>query len=174
MPLALSAVSQYAVECGKTLHRLHAQALPDGTIPRQTAEVAFPPLPAEVIPAFQRVVETAAGPNVSQVFAGLLGALQVQAARLRDELANLSPTAPPSAYVFAPTLEDRVLEAAVIHARAAALFRFARGKSEEVPVEFEGADRLTALHLMGFEETQESLHATANGRTNFSMLSASV
>jgi hypothetical protein len=172
MPLALSAVSEYAMGCGRLLRPLLAQAK-DETIPHQ--EIAFPPLPVEVIAAFQRIVETATEPKVSEVFARFLGALQVQAARLRSMEPNLSPTAPSSVHVFSAELEERILDAAVIWARAAALFEFARGKSDEPPLEFKGADRLTALHLMGFYDyEQERLYETANRRSNFSMLSATI
>jgi len=172
MPLALSAVSEYAMECGRVLRPLHAGAK-DETIGHRG--VTFPPLPVEVITAFQRIIETAPEPRVSGVFARFLCALQVQTARLDSVKTDLSAGAPSAVMVVSAELEDRVLDAAVIWARAAALFEFARGESDEVPREFNGADRLTALHLMGFYDyEQERLYETANGRSNFSMLSTSV
>jgi hypothetical protein len=172
MPLALSAVSEYAMECGRVLRPLHAQAR-DETISHQ--EVVIPPLPVEVIAAFQRIIETTADQNVSDVFARFLSALQVQSARLRSVAANLSPFAPSSVIVVSAELEDRILDAAVIWARAAALFEFARGKSDSPPLEFNGRDRLTALHLMGFYDYEQArLYETANRRSNFSMLSPAI
>ena len=172
MPLALSTVSEYAIECGRVLRPLQAQAK-DETIPHQ--EFAVPPLPVEVIIAFQRIVETAPDRNVSEVFARFLGALQVQAARLRSMAGNLSTAAPSAVLVVAAELEDRILDAAVIWARAAALFEFARDKADEPPTEYKGPDRLTALHLMGFYDyEQPRLYETANRRSNFSMLTPSL
>lgn len=169
MPLALSSISEYALACGRTLRVLHMQAAEE-TIPHQTAAVQFPTLPVEVISDFQNLIATTVDPAVGEVFARLLASLQVQAARLRSVQSNLAPDAPSAVMVVSAELEDRILDAAGLFARAGALFEFARGLSDVPPLEFKPGDRKLAMHLMGFYDYEQArLYETADRRSDFSI-----
>ncbi|MFC5422353.1 hypothetical protein ACFPOB_22555 [Bosea eneae] len=139
LPVALSALTDYAIECGKRLRRLltHTGSPPSANLLR------FPPLPTELIPLFKEIVENAPAEHTVS-FRAVVSELQVLNA-------NLSGLRRPSD--LAPlNLSSYAARCAYLHALSDMLFPYARFEHDH-PARTPGLKELEkALLFFGFHK----------------------
>lgn len=120
LPLSLSAICEYAVECMQRL---------DGV---KTIDTAMPPWPSYNVPVFPTAVilplqdaVRSSDQLIAKEIADLIAISQIQLARMKGlvEVMDGSLSAPYRNL----HIENGIYDAAVIHARASALFEYARG-----------------------------------------------
>jgi hypothetical protein len=161
MPLALSALLEYAQATGEKLRVVLDQAN-DQVIPATSNLPSFPEISAEVIVTLQNVIEPSEE-SVGEKIASLLGRLQVQSARIRSLNSDLRPGS--GTLVVTANIEQYVLDVAAIYALGASLLEYARDTPHVLPPTISWADIRRALFHMGFWNTEyPSLYHTVDQR----------
>ncbi|CDX14152.1 conserved hypothetical protein [Mesorhizobium plurifarium] len=144
LPLALSAVSEYAEECAHLLTDLIDKCV-GGALPTAARPPDLPALPLDALDAIKEMTEYAL-PSERQVLATLVAKVQVQRARLlgvTSARAGRGPT-----MILDLNLNRYLADSAEIHVRAGALFSFARNAVAVIGQHDIGADEIvTALKL---------------------------
>lgn len=125
LPLALSAICEYAELSVKSLKQRHAGG------PSQP-----PSVPTEALEQLVATVRTLDVEHV-QPFASIAQEIQVHNARISD--------ARGSSRLNEADFQEYVLDAAEVYARASSLFEFARFKSEQLPTELFADEMKSAL-----------------------------
>lgn len=150
MPLALSSMCDYATECGKRLLGIRRLAQ-DQRIPTSPNVPDFPSVPSDVVENFVTVIETS-DEAIAEKFAEVLRDVQVQSSRLRSlphEIAEAERV------VVLSNIDAYIADAAELHAKCVALFDYARGRSDSVPVTPVTAEQaFTALAIMRIRDYQ--------------------
>jgi hypothetical protein len=160
LPLALSALSDYARRCAVALKAIYAQR-DDESILKQINLPEFPSLPGAIIEDLRVMIEFG-DDALYDVLATLLEELQVQTARLNDLWGELRTPGERSTTVS--NIVDYILDTAFIYARAAALFDFARRKSEAIPGDPSYEQIMSALNQTGFLDEEFDRIREAAGR----------
>lgn len=161
LPLSLSLLSEYAEECASILEGLLGQCV-DGSLPRSVKVNAFPAPPGEAIQAFKEMTEVSL-PADRETLAAILTKIQIQ----RSRISSVPPDRRPEGMIVAAAnLEEYILDAAEVYARSAALYEYARGKTEKMPGPTITVDaQIAALNNLGiFDEPRERLVATLKRR----------
>jgi hypothetical protein len=148
LPLALSAIVDYAEAVVSSL-----TTTPTYSSYRAVVVPSAPYVPPDFdtasIMVLRDVIESAS-PEIGDRVATLLARVQVLAARLRALAANLLPSS--RAVGLEHNAVDYTIDAAVIFARASALFRYARRETDDAPDQIPSPTELTtALNLLGFD-----------------------
>lgn len=132
LPLALSELSEYASSCIKELYdiRPYFKAGVTTTIDmserqRRLTAWALPPLSNDLLSSLKECIEFA-DDAPAQAMISLIRHLQIQRTRLRDYISRAHGNNPSHLLVLA-NIEGAMYGAAEVHARASALFSFARG-----------------------------------------------
>jgi hypothetical protein len=104
-----------------------------------------------------------AKPVIGRRIWALLSEVQILGARQRDLIEELPK---PTSLVLLTNIEDYILNAAGIFARASALFTYARGATNKVPNSWLSEEELvTSLNLMGFDvSTHPALYTKVQRR----------
>lgn len=164
LPVALSALVEYCLACGKTLEFLfwekHSaelrraagadeeseEAAPPAVPAAAAKPLLFPNVPPELIPLFKDYIEHA---PESQTLAlrTIIRELQVLSANLRDEDAIGEE--------LSLNMLSYAARAAVLHARAEKLFPYAREACGDATIPPTVADAKKALDFFGFDKDQE-------------------
>jgi hypothetical protein len=147
-PLSLSAVCDYATACVRELEK--GRAVLDAELdaaPRPPVDLVAPPLPADLTPGFVGIIETSPEPE-GEALSTLLRELQVQHARIASHCAVARGEGRRNAILLRHNFDSGVCDAAVIHARASALFDFARGETTGLPGPLSGDNLLLSLRIM--------------------------
>lgn len=166
MPLALSALVEYAQSCAESLVRVRQAAL-DEKIPRPVATSYVPPtLDPGVISSLADVIASA-DPAVGDAIAKVISNVQVLGARLRG--IRDRAIRGPFDLILLTNLESYTVDAAIIFARGSALFLFARRATEEPGGDFPSEKALhDALNVMGFDvDANRRLYESASRRAEF-------
>jgi len=130
LPLALSVISRYAVASGKATKVLLDQCVGESLSARDVLTIpALPVLPAEAISTLKEMAEFLNSAEV-RYFAIMLAGIQVQASRLA---ATIERAGDEERLEVKFNLEEYIIDCAMIYARAANLFDFARGATDTVP-----------------------------------------
>ncbi|RUX75595.1 hypothetical protein EN925_19635 [Mesorhizobium sp. M7A.F.Ca.US.006.04.2.1] len=161
LPLSLSLLSEYAEECASILRSLLDRCV-DGSLPRSVKVKDFPTPPAEAIQAFKEMTEVSL-PTDRETLAATLTKIQIQ----RSRISSIVPKRRPERMIVAAAnLEEYILDAAEIYARSAALYDYARRKTEKIPDAVVTIDsQISALNNLGiFDELRERLVATLRRR----------
>ncbi|OBQ87499.1 hypothetical protein [Mesorhizobium sp. WSM3873] len=161
LPLSLSLLSEYAEECTVILRGLLNKCV-DGALPHSVKFKGFPSLPSEAIQAFKEMTEVSL-PGDRETLATILTKIQIQRSRISAITAERRP---PDMIVAAANLEEYILDAAEIYARSAALYEYARRKSQAIPSATISVDaQIGALSNLGvFDELRDKLVATLRRR----------
>ncbi|MBX4964475.1 hypothetical protein [Rhizobium binae] len=158
LPLALSNICQYAIDCGTQLRSLAAQCR-DGRLPGNTIIAAFPVPPSDAIQSLKEFIETS--PQRDRDFvAKLLSKIQVQISRLQ----GMRSDRPRGTIVLSINIEDHILDAAEIYGRASVLFEYARGDSNTMPNRLLAPDVYPALSAIGIWDISRERFAERIGR----------
>lgn len=161
LPLSLSLLSEYAEECASILRGLLDECV-DGALPRSVKVREFPTLPAETIQAFKEMTEVSL-PADRETLAAILTKIQIQ----RSRISSIPPDRRRREMIVASAnLEEYILDAADIYARSAALYDYARRKSETIPNPVVTTEaQISALNNIGiFDELRDRLVATLRRR----------
>jgi hypothetical protein len=161
LPLTLSYVSAYGHSSAKALGLIYAQRVGED-VPSHFDMPEFPQLPKDALFQLRDIVEFGAA-QIGEAVATLLAKIQVHQSRtigLKDRREE------PGVHAFTVSdIEQRMLDAAEIFARAAALFDYARRRSEIVPTGFGAAQMQRALNNLGFySDDFRGLHNAASER----------
>lgn len=163
LPLALASISKYAAACSTALKKLHA-ASSGQAIPKSALQSLVPPrLPHDAISELKPLVQ-AAGEDVGLAIADMLGEIQVLDSRLTG---LIEPRDSTSVHVVVVAfLEDIILNALKVYARASSLYDYGRRKSEEIPTGEPKPEALySAMHNLGFfDDRYETLRQTIERR----------
>jgi hypothetical protein len=125
-----------------------------------------PGMPTDAVLALATMIEVAPK-KIGHDLAAMLAKLQVQNSRLVGVVEDTSPDAPEGALVVKSNIEEFMLDAAELYARASAFFPFARFQVNGRPAPIGEAETITALNLLGLRDFEfERLHATARRRAN--------
>ena len=142
LPLALASISKYASACSSALKELHA-ASSEQAVPKSALQRLVPPqLPHD----------------------DLLGEIQVLDSRLTG---LIEPRDSTSVHVVVVAfLEDIILNALKVYARASSLYDYGRRKSEEIPTGEPNSEALySAMNNLGFfDDRYETLRETIERR----------
>ena len=144
LPLTLSAVTEYSRRSASALRSIHAHAR-GNAIPHGTPLPDFPDLPIAAVSEIKETIEYA-DEDLYGALADLLGELQVHQSRTSHLQRNLRERA--NHVVMAANIEDDIIDAAEIFARAAALFDFARRENDGVSLEITAAAVVSALNQL--------------------------
>jgi hypothetical protein len=151
LPTVLSAVIDYAEICGAELDRLYSGASPLGV----SGPTTLPVLNDEVIPSLREAIEVG-DDQLADLLADLLSRLQIFRARLRS--LEVSLLASSSTIVLPVNVEERAVDNAELHARASALFPFARRRGPLPERTIRRTDIMGALALtLPWSHTMTSL-----------------
>ncbi len=165
LPLALASISKYAAACSKALKKLHA-ASSDQAVPESALQSLEPPqLPYDAISELKPLVQVA-GEDVGLAVADLLGEIQILDSRLTG---LREPRDSTSVHVVVVAfLEDVILNALKVYARASALYDYGRRKTEEIPTgEPNPAALYSAMNNLGFFDGRyETLRETIERRAH--------
>ena len=149
LPLALSSLSEYARECAQLLRNIHIQSQGEAVPLSALQNLKLPALPMDTTNDLRSMVE-ASGPTEGRAIATTLSNVQVLASRL-SSLHIKSNTQ----VVVLANIEDYIINAAEIQARADELFDYARGETEDVPASDPSVDSLRrAIFILRFHETR--------------------
>ncbi|RWD62317.1 MAG: hypothetical protein EOS36_15455 [Mesorhizobium sp.] len=160
LPLSLSLLSEYAEECVVVLNDLLEKCV-DDALPN-SARFTFPAPPAEAIQSFKEMTEVSL-PSDRETLAAILTKIQIQ----RSRISSITPQKrSPHMIVARANLEEYVLDAAEIYARSAALYEYARRKSEAIPPSTISVDaQIAALNNLGiFDDLRDRLVETLRRR----------
>ena len=163
LPLALASISKYAAACSSALKSLHT-ASSGQAVPKAALQGLNPPqLPYDAIRELKPLVQ-AAGEDVGLAVADMLGEIQV----LDSRLAGLKePRDVTSVHVVVVAyLEDIILNALKVAARASSLYEYGRRESEEIPIGEPTPQALyAAMHNLGFFDNRyDTLRETIERR----------
>lgn len=144
MPEAMSAVCDYAETSYRALIEQHAVAKAAGGLTSVTNPVATAPeLDEKIFPEIRAMIE-AANPSEADGYVELLSNIQVHRVRWRGRLQQLTL---PHENVISATLENEMVDAAELYARASNLLGAARPNA--APEDLQPLSRTRALCLMG-------------------------
>lgn len=171
MPLALSQIVSYADASGRTLDGLYNQCVmelmptPAPIAPRQ------PEFPDEAIRQLRDAIENGSN-ELSLDVSLLLARIQVQRSRISEVISQALGTGRTGLLVLSTNLETYIVDSAEIYARAAALFDYARRRSEHT-TKIETPSVIQALKLMGFDDfTHPRVFERADLRTDWDKVPA--
>lgn len=154
LPLALSAIGDYAEQCGKALSSLLDECT-DGVLPAGTPLPAFPPLPTEALSALKEMIEFAPSEERDTI-AKIIEKIQIQRSRISAIGTDIKPV---GHIVSEENLEQFIIDSAELSARAAAVFEFARRVTTKIPSQELSAEGWkSALHHLGiFDDLYDKL-----------------
>jgi len=154
----LSDICEYARNAADALKAVHASAGQHG-FGAPTLGLAVPALPGNLQSSLESVIEAANDDYLADFTADILGEIQVLNARMRD-LSRIGS----HQIGLQSTVEDYIIQAARIYAKASSLFGFAR-RETATAAESEKKSVLSALSLMNVDEGDyPRLMATAHRR----------
>lgn len=163
LPLTLSALSEYATGCNKALKMLHGTQ-DSGSIPKQADPAPTVVVPVDVIVELRLLIEFGDAP-VGTAIRKLLSELQVQIARIATMTKQLKQGYDDDHSITVLNVETYMIDTADIYARCAALFDFARGKTDTLPGAPLRADIKSALRQTGvWEDNFSRVHQLAESR----------
>ncbi|AIC27062.1 hypothetical protein IE4771_CH01945 [Rhizobium etli bv. mimosae str. IE4771] len=158
LPVTLSTICDYAATCARMTHDLlpHCQR---GRLPDECKLPEFPELPSSSISVIKEIVEYVE-PHHRMVFAELASSMQVQRSRLR----NMSKDIAGGFGAKESELLQYVVDALEVHARATALFAYARFEPGAVPENIEPGRIGGSIHSAGIFSRFEQQIAEAAAR----------
>lgn len=160
MPLALSALCEYAKVCAKTLYQIQRHA-DEGGIPTSSHYPDFPSLPVDIVSRFADVIESS-NARTADSFAQILRDVQVHSSRLRSLTSDLASS---SSGVTTHNIDHNIVDSIELYARAETLFDYARGKTKQVPREPLDVTRVfNALEIAGVHNRSDDLFAVIRAR----------
>lgn len=143
LPLALSAMCQYAEECAKVLRQLLDKCSGE-SLPREVGTAAeFPKVPSSATTELKGMVEVADAMTAAAI-ATVLSKIQVQAAQLAGFNSYAQLDRDSVHVVKKSNIEHYMLRTAEIYARTEALFDFARAEADTASPGPPREDRMTA------------------------------
>jgi hypothetical protein len=152
LSLSLSALCNYAQNCGLLLHGL-LLSCENEVLPASARVPEFPPLPDGAIATIKELIEFSDAPLV-RTLSQLSAKLQVQSSRLR----GLKRDFVVGTNINQLLLEAYTLDATEVYARCSALFDYARSNTEEPPPELTLPEISRAIHNIGiFDDFHEVL-----------------
>ena len=164
LPLTLSYLSAYARDNAEALKDIYSRK-ENNEIPNTINLPKLPELPLDVVPQLRDMIETS-DKNVAKVIAELLAKIQVQSSRIGS--LKRWRSSPQREMVTSLNIEGYILDTAEIYARAAALFDFARRKSDTVRYLVTSSELKSALDQLGFwREDFVSLHEQTDRRARY-------
>lgn len=146
LPLALSALTDYAEGSAKTLIAVlgHAKGK---MIPRGSLVIEVPETPVSAIETLREMIEFS-DDYTGSYLASLIAQIQVQRSRLVDLREYLAPSASSRAIVAVVDVEIYIFDAAVIHAVASQFFRYARRATHQPPTMINWDDVAKSLDII--------------------------
>lgn len=153
LPLALSQVSQYSDELAESL-RETLDLCVHGILPKTATMPDYPELPPDLLEPIKEMIEHS-GADDRRMLWQMLIRIQI----IRTRIAELKKShARTSSIVSDLNLHAYIVDAAEIHARASALFQFARGAQKRPPKIVTGAMMASALLQVGiYDDLHEHL-----------------
>lgn len=131
-PLALSTMIEYSVQCTEVLKDLHRQCGTNPALPPSgVVTPAIPPVPQEPVSVLSEFIEFSRPADVDLI-EELMRDIQVQQSRLRGTASNI---ANPSMMVTKRNIEEYLIDAGLIYAKASASFNFFRRRAEKLPTD---------------------------------------
>ncbi|MBY5349572.1 hypothetical protein [Rhizobium leguminosarum] len=143
LPLALSGICQYAIECSAQLRDL-GNLCWRGRLPPDVDIAAFPDLPLGAIATLKEFIEYSSQHD-RRLVAKMVSTIQVQTARLQ----GMRSDRPRGTIVLRINIDDHILDAAEIYGRATALFEYARRDTDHMPNDLCAQDVYPALSAFG-------------------------
>lgn len=144
LPLNLSALSEYAETCAPLLDELLDKCV-GNSLPKVVAIPEFPTVPIEAVLGLKEMVEFSYT-SERRFISALLARIQIQRSRINgmklDHL-RLGHTLTDS------NLMAYISDSALIHARASALYDFARWKVEQMPSDITIEEVQSGIHGLG-------------------------
>jgi hypothetical protein len=158
LPLALSYISTYEIEIAETLRNIHQRMTAGEKIVHSTMPT-MPALGPDVILELKEMVEVAPA-EVGDAVSVMLSKIQIQAAQLSSMVQRSK--APDEHLLTLHNVEGYIAYAAGIYARAAALFGFARRKTETVTAMLTEAEVASAMNQLDYwSDRYPRLHTMA-------------
>jgi len=151
LPLTLAALSKYAEANASLLEDLYGKTV-RGVLPKSTDIPTFANLPSEIIAALKEMIETL-DPGERGAFTRLLINMQIESSRL----SGIEHSKRRDGIISANNIGGQLLGQAAIYARTAALYDFARSKTEHVTDTITKRQVASALFLVGVHEVREEL-----------------
>ncbi|MDK4730344.1 hypothetical protein [Rhizobium phaseoli] len=152
LPLALSGICQYAIDCSAQLRTLGNQCR-GGRLPSDVTIAAFPDLPSGAIATLKEFIEYSSQQD-RQFVSQMVSKIQVQTARLQ----GMRSDRPRGTIVLRINIDDHILDAAEIYGRATALFEYARRDTDCMPHALRAQDVYPALSVFGiWDASREGL-----------------
>lgn len=146
LPISLAALSQYA-EANTSLLKGLFESCIDQLLPKTVRIPHFAQIPSGVVAALKEMIEYL-DDKERKTFTHLLVAVQVQSSRL----ASLAEEHGRGQLTLASNLESYIIGQAEIYARAASLYNFGRGATDEIPLGLKRSEIGSALFLVGIRD----------------------
>ena len=148
LPLALDECVTYAMTTGKVLRRIRGECV-DQSLPKSKRNTAFPAIPYDVVDTLKQAIEFSGNEREEQAYAKIIADLQMQRARLKNLQVGLGR---PTNVVTSLELDTYLLQTAEIHARAEAMFDYARNGAGPPPADIDAGRLYTALYFIGCDK----------------------
>ncbi|MGN6311723.1 MAG: hypothetical protein ACTHNN_19455 [Xanthobacteraceae bacterium] len=146
LPLALSEISDYAESCADALSPLEGKCDEGLLHHHDVSAPELPPLPTSSIQVFSEFIEFADEIDVS-VVTRLVGKVQILQARLRSLRTKILQQ---SEVTGESTIQDLIVDTAILYAYASACYDYGRGKVATMPTTIDWAGVRSALNNMGY------------------------
>ncbi|NEI20546.1 hypothetical protein GUK30_14120 [Rhizobium leguminosarum] len=146
LPLSLAALSQYA-DRNTSLLQVLLKSCVDQILPQAVRIPHFAQIPSGVVAAVKEMIEYL-DDDERKVFVHLLVAVQVQSSKLT----GLAEEHDRGQLTLATNLQSYIIGQAEIYARAASLYNFGRGATDEMPLGLKRSEIGSALFLVGIRD----------------------
>jgi hypothetical protein len=153
LPLALSAVSDYATQCDAALEVLHNEC-DEGLLPAKGYVIpSLPSLPSEAVAHFSELIEYSDDVNVNLI-EKIISRIQVHQSRLRDIL-KLQDCDGSS--ITKRWLAENIVHGAVIYASAESAYEYARKEIDTLAKDVTWDQVRVAIRHLRLTDDEESL-----------------